>query len=141
MGRRYYNSRREMKFLNSIFFLVGSLLLLNCQTKISNSLELINAEELQEISNQDGMQLVDVRTPAEYENGHIPNAQNIDFLDPKFEINIQSLDSSKPIIIYCQRGSRSAKCAAKLIASGFVKVYDLDGGFAQWKQRSLETKN
>jgi len=83
-----------MKFLNSIFFIVGSLVLLNCQTKISNSLELITVEELQEISNQDGMQLVDVRTPAEYKNGHIPNAQNIDFLDPKFEINIQSLDSN-----------------------------------------------
>ena len=68
-----------MKFLSSIFFLVGSLVLLNCQTKISNSLELITVEELQEISNQDGIQLVDVRTPAEYKNGHILNAQNIDF--------------------------------------------------------------
>ena len=114
---------------------------MNCQTKTSNSLVLVTVEEMKEISKLEWMQLVDVRTPEEYATGHIPNAQNIDFLDPKFEINIQSLDSSKPIIIYCQRGSRSAKCATKLIASGFVKVYDLDGGFAQWKQRSLETKN
>ena len=119
----------------------GFLIVLNCQTKTSDSLVLVTVEEMKEISKLEGMQLVDVRTPAEYDAGHIPNAQNIDFLDAKFEMNIQNLDKSKPVIIYCQRGSRSAKCASKLIANGFVKVYDLDGGFAQWEYSGLEVEN
>ena len=130
-----------MKVLTLIFLVFNSLIFLNCQTKTSNSLVLVTVEEMKEISKLEGMQLVDVRTPAEYATGHIPNAQNIDFLDAEFEMNIQSLDKSKPVIIYCQRGSRSAKCASKLIANGFVKVYDLDGGFAQWEYSGLEVEH
>ena len=130
-----------MKVLSLIFLVFISLIFLNCQTKTSNSLVLVTVEEMKEISKLEGMQLVDVRTPAEYATGHIPNAQNIDFLDAEFEMNIQSLDKSKPVIIYCQRGSRSAKCASKLIANGFVKVYDLDGGFAQWEYSGLEVEH
>lgn len=130
-----------MKVLTLIVLMFGFLIVLNCQTKTSDSLVLVTVEEMKEISKLEGMQLVDVRTPAEYDAGHIPNAQNIDFLDAKFEMNIQNLDKSKPVIIYCQRGSRSAKCASKLIANGFVKVYDLDGGFAQWEYSGLEVEN
>ena len=130
-----------MKVLSLIFLVFNSLIFLNCQTKASNSLVLVTVEEMKEISKLEGMQLVDVRTPKEYATGHIPNAQNIDFLDAEFEMNIQSLDKSKPVIIYCQRGSRSAKCASKLIANGFVKVYDLDGGFAQWEYSGLEVEH
>jgi len=130
---------RYFKF--GILMLGGLLILFNCRKKTTQSIQLISTEEMREISKLEGMQLVDVRTPREYETGHIPNAQNIDFLDAKFELNIQNLDKSKPVIIYCQRGSRSAKCASKLIANGFVKVYDLDGGFAQWEYSGLEVEN
>jgi len=130
-----------MRYFKFGFFTLGVLLLLNCRNTSPQSIQLITSEEMREISKLEGMQLVDVRTPKEYENGHIPNAQNIDFLDAKFEANIQSLDKSKPVIIYCQRGSRSAKCASKLIANGFVKVYDLDGGFVQWEYSGLQVEN
>ena len=130
-----------MRYFKFGFFTLGVLLLLNCRNTPPQSIQRITSEEMREISKLEGMQLVDVRTPKEYENGHIPNAQNIDFLDAKFEANIQSLDKSKPVIIYCQRGSRSAKCASKLIANGFVKVYDLDGGFAQWEYSGLQVEN
>ena len=130
-----------MRYFKFGFFALGVLLLLNCRNTSPQSIQRITSEEMREISKLEGMQLVDVRTPKEYENGHIPNAQNIDFLDAKFEANIQRLNTSKPVIIYCQRGSRSAKCASKLIANGFVKVYDLDGGFAQWKYSGLQVEN
>jgi rhodanese-related sulfurtransferase len=96
---------------------------------------------MKEISEIEGIQLVDVRTPDEYKEGHLPNALNIDFLDENFEINIQQLDKSKAVIVYCQRGSRSAKCASQLIAYGFVKIYDLDRGFSGWKSSGLEVEN
>ena len=87
----------------------------------SQSLKLITVEEMQELVNLEGMQLVDVRTPSEFVEGHVPNAQNIDFWDVNFDANIEKLDKSKPIIVYCKSGGRSAKCASKLVAKGFEK--------------------
>ena len=130
-----------MCYFKSGFLALGVLLFLNCRGQSSESIELITAEEMKAISKIDGIQLVDVRTPGEYKKGHLANALNVDFLDAKFESNIQKLDKTKPVIVYCQRGGRSAKCASKLIANGFTKVYDLEGGFAQWEYNGLEFEN
>mgnify|MGYP000483276799 CR=1 FL=1 len=130
-----------MNFLKIITSFFGVLTCLSCQTKTSDVLVLITPQELKELSLLEGVQLVDVRTPDEYQQGHVQAAENIDFLDADFEQKIQHLDPTKPIIIYCQRGSRSAKCASKLIAKGFVKVYDLKGGFVQWKNSGMKVEN
>ena len=112
--------------------------LFNCKESKSQSLKLITVEEMQELVNLDDMQLIDVRTPSEFVEGHVPNAQNIDFWDANFDANIEKLDKSKPIIVYCKSGGRSAKCASKLAAKGFEKIYDLKGGFSQWKFEGKE---
>ena len=130
-----------MNFLKIITSFFGVLTCLSCQTKTSDALVLITPQELKELSVLAGVQLIDVRTPGEYQKGHVSIAKNIDFLDVDFEQNIQHLDPNRPIIVYCQRGSRSAKCASKLIAKGFVKVYDLKGGFVQWKNSGLKVEN
>jgi rhodanese-related sulfurtransferase len=95
---------------------------------------------MQELVNLEGMQLVDVRTPSEFVEGHVPNAQNIDFWDANFDENIEKLDKSKPIIVYCKSGGRSAKCATKLASIGFDKIYDLKDGFSQWKLEGKEVQ-
>jgi rhodanese-related sulfurtransferase len=130
-----------MRFLKFGCALLGMLTLFNCKKNQSEAIELITPAEMKEISEIEGIQLVDVRTPAEYKEGHLPNALNIDFFDPNFEVNIQKLDKTKPVIVYCQRGSRSAKCASQLIANGFVKIYDLDLGFSKWKSLGFEVEN
>ena len=130
-----------MRYFKFVCTLLGMLIFFNCNKNRSEAVQLITATEMKEISEIEGIQLVDVRTPDEYKEGHLPNALNIDFLDENFEINIQQLDKSKPVIVYCQRGSRSAKCASQLIAYGFVKIYDLDRGFSGWKSSGLEVEN
>ena len=118
--------------------LLVMLTLFNCKKSQTEKIQLISSAELKEISKIEGVQLVDVLTPGEYKDGHIPNALNIDFLDKNFQKNIQQLDKTKPVIVYCQRGGRSAKCASQLIADGFDKIYDLDHGFFEWKSSDLE---
>ena len=130
-----------MRFLKFGCALLGLLTLFNCKKNQSEAIELITPAEMKEISEIEGIQLVDVRTPAEYKEGHLPNALNIDFFDPNFEVNIQKLDKTKPVIVYCQRGRSSAKCASQLIANGFVKIYDLDRGFSKWKSSGFEVEN
>ena len=82
---------------------------------------------------QKDVQLVDVRSKEEHEDGHINNSQNIDFNSPTFDEDIEKLDKTKTVILYCKSGKRSAKCAEKLQAAGFIKIFDLEGGITQWK--------
>ena len=112
----------------------------SCEQKPSNEVQVISADEMQTLMNIEEAQLVDVRTPEEYEQGHIDNSQNIDFRSPTFDEDIAKLDKSKPIVLYCNTGKRSAKCAAKMRGLGFVKLYDLDGGISQWKYEGNTVK-
>ena len=79
------------------------------------------------------VQLVDVRTANEYANGHIKNAQNIDFFSAtNFKVAFEKMNKEQPVYLYCRSGARSQKAARKLVDMGFSKIYDLKGGYAQW---------
>ncbi|MGG5506862.1 rhodanese-like domain-containing protein [Myroides sp. C6-3] len=78
------------------------------------------------------IQLIDVRTPKEYQEGTIFNAVNIDYLGDDFETTIKKLDKTQPVYIFCQSGKRSAGAAAKMQKEGF-EVIELAGGYKAWK--------
>jgi rhodanese-related sulfurtransferase len=78
------------------------------------------------------VQLVDVRTPQEFMNGHLEKAQNINVNDAEFKQKIALLDKSKPIAVYCGVGKRSEKAAKILAELGFKDVSDLAGGITAW---------
>ena len=78
-------------------------------------------------------QVVDVRTPEEYNEGHLANAQNINVDGADFSTQVAKLDKSKPVFVYCLAGGRSAGAAEKLKKQGFTEVYDLKGGIRAWK--------
>lgn len=113
----------------------------SCNEGANTEIEMLSAEEIQEITEMEDVQLVDVRTASEYEKGYIDRAQNIDYNSPNFDKEISKLDKSKPVIVYCQKGGRSAKCAQKLKDAGFVKIYDLEGGLAKWKYKGFQIKS
>lgn len=125
----------KKQFIYSVLFAL-CLVVLNCRNEgdsSSSEVKLVTADEMRRILELEDVQLVDVRTPGEHQDEHIINSQNIDFRSPTFEADIKRLDKSKPVILYCKSGVRSAKCAEKLKDAGFEKVYDLDGGISKWK--------
>lgn len=77
-----------------------------------------------------GASVVDVRTPPEFEGGHIASAVNV----PVDQIQQASAgwDKNVPVVVYCATGARSADAAAYLAGAGFRKVYDLTGGVVTW---------
>ena len=79
-------------------------------------------------------QLVDVRTPSEFANGTIEGAVNMDYYAVDFQEQIQSIDPTKAVFIFCQSGGRSGKTLKKMAAMGFSEVYELEGGFGAWKK-------
>ena len=78
--------------------------------------------------------LFDVRTSREYNSGHIKNALNVDIFNKNtFVAHFKNLDTDKPIYLYCRSGSRSQSAAKLLVELGFKEIYDLKGGYQNWK--------
>lgn len=89
----------------------------------------------------DDVQRLDVRTLAEYSEGHIPGAVNINVLDDSFAAMADStLQKERPVALYCRSGKRSKKAAEILSKRGY-KVYELDKGFNAWQQEAKEIEH
>ena len=83
------------------------------------------------------VQLLDVRTKEEYEEGHISDALLVDFYSYNFEeLATAKLSKEKAVAIYCRSGRRSASAAQKLVKLGF-KVINLDGGIMAWERAKM----
>ena len=92
----------------------------------------VDAARFAEEITRKGVQIVDVRTAAEFAEGHIPGAVNMDVNSPDFDQQITTLDTSKTIALYCRSGRRSKIAAEKVTAAG-CKVVELDGGILSWR--------
>ncbi|MBK8967781.1 MAG: rhodanese-like domain-containing protein [Lewinellaceae bacterium] len=103
------------------------------QTKTS----VANFEAL--LAQTDAFQLVDVRTPEEYAEGHLEGAQLINFYAGGFSTQLEQLDKKQPVLVYCASGNRSGKTAVLLGEMGFEKIYDLDGGIKAWRAAGKKT--
>jgi len=81
-----------------------------------------------------GIQLVDVRRPEEFKEGHIKGATLANWQDQEaFKTQATKLDKTKPVYVYCLAGVRSSKAASWLTEQGFTKVVNLEGGIEAWK--------
>ena len=126
--------------MKRLLFLIALFGLFSCE-----GYKNLSVEEFQQlISDDPTAQVVDVRTPAEYAEGHLIGAVNIDWRDPDFNQQAQEqLDKDRPVLVYCKSGRRSAAAAA-LLDDDYSKTYNLRGGFQAWSNagkkidRSLE---
>lgn len=120
--------------MKKLFFILLSLFGLNsCANAQDKTYSDMDVAEFSQFLTNDSVQLVDVRTPEEYSEGHIPGAKNINVFDKDFADKAkESLDISKPVAVYCRSGKRSAEAARELSEKGF-KVTNLKGGIIAWK--------
>lgn len=94
--------------------------------------QLTTDEFEKQLAKSNDAQLLDVRTPDEYGEGHLAKAANVDYKSADFSAKIAKLDKSKPVYVYCLSGGRSAAAATALHESGFKEVYDMKGGYLKW---------
>lgn len=119
-----------------IFLLCVSILFVNCEKKNYN-LTPISQEQFQEVYNSDKqIQLVDVRTQTEFNQGAMEGAMLIDIKQDNFIAKAKSLlKTDEPVYLYCKKGSRSMKAGTELLLTKeFTEVYYVTGGYTQWKQ-------
>ena len=88
----------------------------------------ISCERLQELI-KDGAQLIDVRSTMEFNQGAINGAINLPITS--IQHNTDTIDQSKPVLLYCRSGQRSGMVKQFLISLGFEDVYNI-GGYTKY---------
>ena len=122
-----------------LFITAFSLGMWACTSKEEKYKNLTSAQ-FEQLIKDSTIQLVDVRTVAEYTEGYIPGSLNINVKDEEgFPLAVDELlDKDRPVAVYCRSGRRSRTAAELLIKKGFQKVYNLDKGITNWLEEGRE---
>ena len=117
-------------------FLMASFLM-SCAQSSTSASQVLNAAAYKKAIAAKNIQVLDVRTAAEFNAGHIQNALQANWLDQKeFANRTQHLDKNLTVYVYCQVGARSASAQAALEAKGY-NVINLEGGLSSWKMNGF----
>lgn len=124
-----------MKYLLSLSL---ALTLLSCgaqnQQNADGSFVDVSNEQAKELmATSDDLQIIDVRTDGEVAQGIIEGAVQIDISKPSFESDLEKLDKSKPVLVYCAAGGRSKQAQNIMKEKGFQNVANLKDGYSGWK--------
>ena len=134
-----------MEFIQQNIFLVAVALisgiaLLVQSVRRPGDRNSVNATQATQLINREDAQVVDVREPGEYANGHLPESRNIPLA--RLEERAGELDKYKetPVLVVCQSGARSATACKQLGKLGFTRVHNLEGGIDAWRTAGLPLK-
>ena len=114
-----------------LFLTSAALILMACSSQAQSSN--LSVTEFEKAITQPHIQLLDVRTPGEYQSGHLANTLQANWNDEaQFRDRVKALDKSKPVYTYCLSGARSNAATVWLRSNGFT-AYNLSGGINAWK--------
>ena len=128
---------QENLLLIAVALVSGAMLLWPYLRRFGGGPSVSAAQATQLINREDAL-VLDVREPGEYGAGHILGAKNL----PLARIDsggaeIAPKRKDKPLIVYCDSGTRAAKAAAALRGQGYARVVSLSGGLGAWQQAGL----
>jgi len=114
---------------------VSVLALIGCNRAHAAKTETVTAAGLvHEVEEGKAPLIIDVRTPAEYADGHVPGAINIPYDEMEARASEISLHKEARIVLYCRSGRRSGIAAKTLTAKGFHKLGLLEGDMPGWEK-------
>ncbi len=132
----------DMKFANCpvvIFLLIIALLFSGCSGKEQTDTPILKnisiqeaAELIKDNASNPRFKILDVRTPEEFETGHIEDAINLDFYSVTFKDELDKLNKTNTYFVYCRSGNRSGQAMKMMESLGFKEVYNLSGGINDW---------
>ena len=92
----------------------------------------VDAAEFAAVIARPGVQILDIRTPQEFADGHIQGAVNIPLQQSDFADRVSQLDPKGTYAVYCRSSSRSKAAVAEMTSAGLTNVYELTGGTIAW---------
>jgi thioredoxin 1 len=123
-----------------VLLIIFAMSFSSCAQERTSGVNQLNATAFRsQIQNRDVV-LLDVRTPREFQNGHIENSGQLNFYDRDFAEKLLLLPRNKPVYLYCNTGYRSNLAAGFLIRNGYTQVYNLQRGIMEWEQARLPVK-
>jgi phage shock protein E len=131
-----------------VLFLAASLVFVGCGAADEEASDQANEEKsVQEISQQDLLSnpprdalILDVRTPGEFGEGHVPNAVNIPHNELASRLSELNSSSDRPIVLYCKSGRRAGMAAEVLQRAGYTDLHHLTGDMNAWMAAGLPTE-
>ena len=131
---------RKSKYVVSLMVMIMSVIQVSgCNG--NDNITSVPATEFENIIKGDFVQLLDVRTPLEYAEGHIAGALNINVQSDDFQqVAEKELSKDSTILVYCRSGRRSMNAAEILTKLGY-KVVNLKGGIIEWREDGLPVTN
>lgn len=134
-----------MKNILYVTALSLSVSIFSCQNTTTNVGQInttISVDEFEKkLSEDKSVQLIDVRTPEEFSQGHLKGALNYNIRSDDFEKQIATLDKNKPVLVYCLSGGRSSTAAGNLGEKGFKEIYNMKGGIMKWNAANKPIDN
>ena len=113
----------------------------NSSVEASNPIlkDVSNDEFAALMASKEGALLLDVRTPEEWEEGHLEGAAHADYWgdEAAFEAAMNAIPRNRPVLVYCAGGGRSGLTAKELVAAGHQEVYNLEDGISGWEGQGL----
>lgn len=110
------------------FLLLGILVLL---TACGNAgYKNVSTEDAKQLIDNNEVVVLDVRTPDEFQEGHIPNATLIPLQE--LENSLNEIDKEQTYLVVCRSGNRSAQASQILSSNGFSNIYNMTGGMNNW---------
>lgn len=97
----------------------------------------ISLEEFEKMRKDKSAVVLDVRTPREFEAGHVPGAVNIPWQSPDFDKQVEKLDKSKTYLVHCYSGSRSAAATKEMTKLNFDHLFDFSGGMRAYQRAKM----
>lgn len=97
----------------------------------------ISPDRFEELTKENGVVILDVRSNFEFGGDKIKGAVNMSYTAPGFDSRVSQLDKDKTYLVYCATGSRSAGACSEMKKLGFKHIYNLSGGFEHWKNEGM----
>ncbi len=123
--------------LSTLFVVLSGLLIRSMLTDLKQGGTSLEASGATLMLNRENAVMLDIRTAADFSEGHVINAINIPFSE--FDRRTADLEKlrDRPVIVCCKTGTSASQSVASLKKLGFEKTYRLKGGIEGWKQSNL----
>lgn len=112
---------------------IASVGLLAGCTSSNEAIKKVDPVEFSEAILQPDVIILDVRTPEEFNAGHIANAININLEGSDFSSEVSKLEKNATVAVYCRSGNRSGVATEQMAELGFTDMYDMQGGIVDWE--------
>ena len=108
-----------------------------CSSTDDSAFKSVPVTEFAELIASQEVVIIDVRTPQEFNDGHIAGAINIDVASRDFNTQIATLDPTLTYAVYCRSGRRSASASKDMTELGFTSVFNMNGGTLDWESEGF----